>query len=175
MVAPALVSRPSVTLRIANECPVKDCTSPKTKTPNHTKTGDSMWRWTCTSTEHPQEVWFHGPCFNCSITDTSHNRCKDCNWHICRHCEACDKEGCSRNNYGTIKGWNGRKVVEADKEVIAWLIENMPKLKDPIHAKDHEEIERDKIRYLHTYNGHMEPQELGGAIGEYLKQQNKSS
>jgi hypothetical protein len=145
MVTSILVSRPSVSLRIANECPVKGCTSPKTKTPSHTKTGESMWRWTCTSTKHPQEVWFHGPCYNCSITDTSHNRCKDCNWHICRHCEACDEDGCSRNDYRTIKGVQIDEGFSEYTELRACLDEAVPKLRDPLQHKHTKRYLKQKI------------------------------
>ncbi len=152
-----------------NRCPVKGCMSGIKKTDNLEKTGDSDWRWTCILAEH-QDIWFYGQCWHCNTPNASHNKCGDCGWFICsnRNCKACTKEGCSRNNYETIKGKNGRHIVKADPETKAWLTENMPKLQDPHYAKEHEKIIKDRSLYLYTYNGHMKFPEIGGVLGKTL-------
>lgn len=151
-----------------NRCPVKGCTAVPEKTLNHERTGLSEWRYKCPSSDH-QEYWFYGICWCCKRNDVSYKKC-DCDWYICRNrnCDACHKEGCSRNNYGTIIDFYNKKVIKPDEEVRGWLKENMPKLKDPLYAKEHEKIIKDRSLYLYTYNGHMKFPEIGGVLGKTL-------
>lgn len=138
MVNSVLVSSPSVPVDkhpgTVNKCPVKGCTNRPIRTSSYDKTGDSLWRWTCPSPEH-NEIWFYGICFNCGDEDISHDRCKNCNYHICQHCEACDKDGCSRNDYRTIKGVQIDEEFSEYTELRACLDEAVPKLRDPLQLK----------------------------------------
>lgn len=176
MMTSVLVSSPSVPvgkpLGTASKCPVKGCTSRPIRTPSYDKTDDSRWRWTCPSPEH-NEVWFYGICFSCAVKDISHDRCKDCTYHICQHCGACDVNGCSRNNYRTIRG------VQADDVLTAYLEEESPKLRDPLYANEHVQIERNINQKINEYKAccedekrHKKQEALDGSLINVLSQQN---